>query len=161
MSTREPVSFWLVAPSHPVAETHTDPSMAFWNWNTRGYGSGSPTSALVLCLTPLWLFSISFLPCSIFLRFFEIKMAGSVVQTSSEPEPDPSPVRGSEFSVKKLNGTRLRQHYKIVIHFLKCTFMHCEITSSLYLWWCKVIWQSWYNHKAKEWKKEWSHVHIN
>ena len=33
--------------------------------------------------------SISFLPCSIFLRFFVIKMAGSVVQTGSEPEPDP------------------------------------------------------------------------
>ena len=28
-----------------------DPSMAFWNWNTCGYGSGSPTSTLVLCLS--------------------------------------------------------------------------------------------------------------
>jgi len=37
--------------SHLVAETHTDPGIAFWIWNTHGYGSGSPTSALVLCLT--------------------------------------------------------------------------------------------------------------
>ena len=50
MSTWEPVSFWLAAPSHLVAETHTDPSMAFQNWNTCGYGSRSPTSALVLTL---------------------------------------------------------------------------------------------------------------
>jgi hypothetical protein len=29
-------------------ETHMDPSIAFWNWNTHGYGSGSPVSALML-----------------------------------------------------------------------------------------------------------------
>ena len=55
-------------------------------------------------------------------------MAGSVVRTGSEPEPDLigtepqvrfqvqpsepdlSPVRGSNFSIKKPNGTGLRQH---------------------------------------------------
>ena len=44
--------FYLIpwAPSHLVAETHTDPSMVFQNWNTCGYGFRSPTSALVLCL---------------------------------------------------------------------------------------------------------------
>jgi len=50
MSTQEPTSFWLVALSHLMAETHTDPIMAFWNWNTHGYGSGSLMSALMLCL---------------------------------------------------------------------------------------------------------------
>jgi hypothetical protein len=47
--TWEQMSFWLVALSHPV-ETHMDPNMACWNWNTCRYGSGSPVSALVLCV---------------------------------------------------------------------------------------------------------------
>ena len=40
-----------MAQSHLVAETHTDPGMAFWIWNTCVYGSGSPASALMLNLT--------------------------------------------------------------------------------------------------------------
>jgi hypothetical protein len=39
-----------MAPSYSVAETHADPGMAFLIQKTRGYGSGSPTSALVTSL---------------------------------------------------------------------------------------------------------------
>ena len=47
---QEPVGFRLIALSHLVAETCTDPGIAFWIWNTCEYRSRSPMSALVLCL---------------------------------------------------------------------------------------------------------------
>jgi hypothetical protein len=39
-----------VSPSYPVADTFTDPGMVISFEYTRGYGSGSPASALVLSL---------------------------------------------------------------------------------------------------------------
>jgi hypothetical protein len=44
------MSFVLVNLSHPWEYTHTDPGMGFESFNTREFGSGSPMSALVLCL---------------------------------------------------------------------------------------------------------------
>jgi hypothetical protein len=51
MATWELTGTWLTDPSHLVAETGVDPSMAIRKLKTRGLGSGSPASALVLSLT--------------------------------------------------------------------------------------------------------------
>ena len=50
MGTWELTGTWLTDPSHPVAETGADPSMAIRKLKTHGFGSGSPASALMLSL---------------------------------------------------------------------------------------------------------------
>ena len=51
MSTWELMGTWLTDPSHLVAETGADLSMAIRKLKTHGFGSGSPTSALMLSLS--------------------------------------------------------------------------------------------------------------
>ena len=54
MGTCGPVGFWLMAPGDPWERILTDLGVTFGAQNTHGYGSGSPTSALVPSLSGNW-----------------------------------------------------------------------------------------------------------
>jgi len=65
-------------PSHLVAETGVDLSMAIRKLKTRGFGSGSPASALVLSLMThhvpvLWCHRYSWVIDRVILIFFGVK----------------------------------------------------------------------------------------